>query len=95
MPLPLAHFQRHSPLEGASSRQILPALERRFELVDRRDYGGTLLNPLLEGIVANFSDSSANDRALLELVAACERLLMREGELPSDFAVLIARLPAS
>lgn len=91
-PLPLAHFELHAPLEGASSRRILPALERGFEVVARRDYGGSLLNPLLEGIVANFADAEESDRALLDLLALCERLLLREAGLPSDFAVLVARV---
>ena len=74
-----------------SSEQIVDALSRRFDLESRRDYGGSILNPLLAGIVGNFDPASAEDSALLRLLALTERLLLREAALPSDFAVLVAR----
>ena len=91
IPPPVAHFLENAPLEAVSSEQIVDAISRRFDLESRRDYGGSILNPLLSGIVGNFDLASAEDSALLRLLAVTERLLLREAALPSDFAVLVAR----
>ena len=74
-----------------SSEEIVAALSRRFEIERRRDYGGSILNPLLAGIVGNFDPAREDDAALLRLLALTERLLLREAALPSDFALLVAR----
>lgn len=88
---PIEQFEAQSPLEAVSSEQVIPALERRFDILERRDYGGSILNPLLAGIVANFDLSNQEDAAILRLLALTERLLLREAGLPSDFTVLVAR----
>jgi len=56
----------------------------------RRDFGGTLLNPMLEGIVGNFRRDSEEDTALLRLLISIEEILLEQGMLPSDFTVLVA-----
>lgn len=91
VPPPVAHFLENAPYEAVSSEQIVDGISRRFELESRRDYGGSILNPLLAGIVGNFDPANAEDAALLRLLAVTERLLLREAALPSDFAVLVAR----
>jgi SAM-dependent methyltransferase len=91
VPPPVSHFLDNAPLEAASSEQIVDALSRRFDLESRRDYGGSILNPLLAGIIGNFDPENADDTAILRLLAATERLLLREAALPSDFALLVAR----
>lgn len=91
IPPPVSHFLSHAPLEAFSSESLLPALERRFEVESRRDYGGSILNPLLAGIIANFDLSAENDAAILRLLTLTERLLLREAALPADFAVIVAR----
>lgn len=88
---PRAFWDEVAPREAISSEKIAPLLERHFELVDRRDYGGTILNPLLENIVGNFAGGGEEDLTILRLLAYVERLLLREGCLPSDFAVFVAR----
>ncbi len=91
IPPPAAHFREHAPLEAVSSEELVAALSRRFDLERRRDYGGSILNPLLAGIVANFDPAREDDAAILRLLALTERLLLREAALPSDFALLVAR----
>jgi SAM-dependent methyltransferase len=90
-PPPAAHFVEHAPLEAVSSEVLVAALGERFEIVSRRDYGGSILNPLLAGIVANFDPAREDDAAILRLLALTERLLLREAAMPSDFALLVAR----
>ena len=92
---PEAFWAEEAPLEAISSEKIEPALRRRFEEVEYRPYGGTLLNPYLEHIVGNFDPKSEEDMTILRLVMYVERLLMREGLLSSDFAVLAGMKPTS
>lgn len=94
-PPPVSHFLAHAPCEAVSSEEIVAGLSRRFDLERRRDYGGTILNPLLAGIVANFDPANPDDSAILRLLALTERLLLREAGLPSDFTLLVARKRAS
>ena len=94
-PPPVSHFLTHAPCEAVSSEAVVASVTRRFDLERRRDYGGTILNPLLAGIVANFDPANAGDSAILRLLALTERLLLREAGLPSDFTLLVARRRAA
>lgn len=91
VPPPVAHFLAHAPHEAVSSEEIVGQVDARFELVSRRDYGGSILSPLLEGIIGNFDENREDELALLRLLATFERVLLREGLLASDFTVLVAR----
>ena len=88
---PESFWAEEAPLEAISSTKIDPTLRQLFESVERRDYGGTLLNPLLEHIVGNFDPESEADATILRLLMYVEEVLMRECSLDSDFAVFAAR----
>jgi hypothetical protein len=79
------------PSEAVRSAEILPLLEERFEIVARWDLGGTLLNPLLEGIAPRFDPEDEGHCALLRMLCACESAMLAHGLLSSDFVVLVAR----
>lgn len=76
------------PSEAIRSGEIVPALGRYFRVVERIDYGGTILHPLLENIVHNFDDGDACHRALLRLLGKIEDVLIAEGALESDFTLM-------
>jgi len=86
----IAHMSATDPSEAVRSAEILLAMEARFQVQARREFGGTLLNPMLEGIVGNFRVESEEDTALLRLLIAVEEMLLQHGVLPSDFVVLVA-----
>jgi len=90
MPDP-AEVMAVDPSEAVRSSAILAAIESRFEIVERNDCGGTLLQFLLAGIAGNFRDDSEDDRRYLEMLFAIEDALIDAGELQSDFVVLAAR----
>jgi ubiquinone/menaquinone biosynthesis C-methylase UbiE len=89
--LPVEHWNRADPSEAIRSDRIVPELERRFQIVERVDYGGTILNLLLEHIVHNFESSNEKDVAAIRLLARFEDILIRAGILSSDFAVMAMR----
>ena len=89
--LPVEHWNRADPSEAIRSDRIIPEVERRFQVVERIDYGGTLLDLLLEHIVHNFDSSKEKDVAAVRLLARVEDVLIRAGVLPSDFTVMAMR----
>ena len=86
------------PSEAVEASSILPLLERHFEIIERRDYGGTILHMLFDDIAANFlGDGQETDdetQRLLDLCFQIEDTLLEQGDLQSDFALLICKAPA-
>ncbi len=76
--------------ESIRSSDILPLVERMFEIVERKDFGGTLLHPVLEEIAGNFRFES-DDMAVMRTLIESERQLLRDGRLTSDFTLIVAR----
>ncbi|HVS02870.1 MAG TPA: class I SAM-dependent methyltransferase, partial [Thermoanaerobaculia bacterium] len=81
------------PSESVRSSELLPLTERHFTLLERIDYGGTLLQHLLYDIVQNFAADDPFDRATLELLCLLEESLIAGGALPADYAVVVAGKP--
>jgi ubiquinone/menaquinone biosynthesis C-methylase UbiE len=79
------------PSEAIRSDRILPELERQFRIVERLDYGGTILHLLLENIVHNFDPADDRDRALIALLGQVEDALLRAAVIPSDFTLMALR----
>jgi O-antigen biosynthesis protein len=89
--MPVEHWNVADPSEAVRSDLILPEVERLFEIVVRADYGGTILNLLLEHIIHNFDPLDEKDAALVLALAAAEALLIDTGVLASDFTAIAAR----
>lgn len=82
------------PTEAVRSAEISEILTAQFRIVERRDYGGTLLHSLLDGIAWTFPDEKPQDTDdLLEWLFRTEDVMLAAGEISSDFAVFIARDP--
>ena len=81
------------PSEAVRSSDIEPLLAERFDILDRRELGGTLLHMALSNIAQNFDPEIAEDRFwMMELFTQEDRLL-EEGAISSDFMVVTARRP--
>ncbi|MFN7987074.1 MAG: class I SAM-dependent methyltransferase [Thermoanaerobaculia bacterium] len=79
------------PSEAVRSAEILGVAAAYFEILEVRPYGGTVLQLLLEEIAGNFSRPDGEGRALLSAIADLEWSLVSAGDLPSDFATVVAR----
>lgn len=77
------------PSESIRSAEILSVLESRLEVVEHRKTGGTILHPLLGAIAQNF-ELHGDGQAILKLIIHLERVLIREGVLPSDYVYVVA-----
>lgn len=82
------------PSEAVESAKIIPTLERHFDIIERRDYGGTIIHPLFADIAANFQRDDAETQRLLDLCFRIEDSLIALGDLPSDFTLVIGRAKA-
>lgn len=79
------------PSEAIRSSEIVPILNNYFQIIERIDYGGTILHLLLQGIVGNFDASKEDDISILKLLAYFEDLLISEKILSSDFTIIVAK----
>ena len=79
------------PSEAVRSAEILGVVSSLFEVVEVRPYGGTVLQLLLDDIAAAFIAAEGAADGLLAALCALEWALVSSGELPSDFAVVVAR----
>ncbi len=79
------------PSEAVRSQEIIPVFSRDFEIVEKKDWGGNILQFLLEDIAGNFADGSAQSAALLHMLSEIEAALIQVGEFNSDFAYIVMR----
>lgn len=80
---------RIDPSESVRSSEIPELIDRYFHVLERRDYGGTLLSLVLNNIVGNFRDRE-NDVAILMSLAAQEWSLLESKRLKSDYQLVVA-----
>ncbi len=63
-----------------------------FDCVEKRDYGGTILQPLLGNIIHNFAPENVAKHAdFLDLLFEEEQKLIKNGILQSNFTVLVLK----
>jgi len=86
----LEFMNGYDPTEAIRSADIIPELEKQFEIVERRDFGGTLLHLVLDNIAGNLSECEQGKTLLRHLFEEEQRLLA-SGEISSDFTLLVAR----
>jgi SAM-dependent methyltransferase len=79
---------RLDPTEAVRSSEIMPILKTRFDIIEIRPLGGTILQFLLANIAGNFADECG--QRLLEMFFNIEDTMMANGELSSDFVYVVA-----
>lgn len=79
------------PSESVRSSELLARFGKRFDFMERRNIGGTILQHLLYDIVANFQFEDVRDRSILELLCATDAMLVDTGVVPCDFVIAAAR----
>jgi SAM-dependent methyltransferase len=82
-----------SPFESIRSAEIGPLFERYFEILHRRNLGGTIQHLLYNGIAHNFPPGDPEADAILRRVWEREDALIDSGKLPSDFQLLVGQRP--
>ncbi|MCQ8240262.1 class I SAM-dependent methyltransferase [Rhizosaccharibacter radicis] len=90
-PPSLEWMLQHDPSEGVHASRILPLTYQYFDVLDRADYGGTLVRPFFTGILRNFDWTDPKDQTVGALVVLIEKLLCRHGVVPSYQTSVVAR----
>lgn len=79
------------PSEAVRSEDILSLIEEQFDILKKVEYGGTLVNLVLDNIIVNFDEKSPGDMALLFLIFYMEKLLVQERVLDNNFSLTISK----
>lgn len=87
----IEEMNRIDPSEAIRSEDILRLLPKYFEIVEKKDFGGTILHLLLEDIAVNFDYNNSKDMRMLNMLFEIEDAFLETGEIGSDFAVVIAK----
>jgi SAM-dependent methyltransferase len=82
---------QHDPSEGVHASQILPLTYQWFDVLDRADYGGSIMRPFFSGILPNFDWTDPKDQTVGSLIVLIEQLLTRHGVIPHYQTSVVAR----
>ena len=83
----------NDPSEAVESGNIMPLLQEMFEVIEIREYGGTILHLLFENIAHNFLRTDPETNKLLQLCFDIEDVLLELNDIPSDFVLAVCRKP--
>jgi ubiquinone/menaquinone biosynthesis C-methylase UbiE len=79
------------PSEAVESSRILPLVRELFEVTEIREYGGTVISILLEGIAQNFLSGDSETRRVLRDIFDAEDRLLKSGDIKSDYVIAVCR----
>jgi ubiquinone/menaquinone biosynthesis C-methylase UbiE len=79
------------PSEAAESSRIMPLLRKVFDIVEVKEYGGTILNLLFSDIAHHFISNDEDAKKILRVCLDVEDLLLELKEVPSDFAFIVCK----
>jgi 2-polyprenyl-3-methyl-5-hydroxy-6-metoxy-1,4-benzoquinol methylase len=77
--------------EAVRSADIEKILKRHFDVLEEKNWGGTINNLLFADIAGNFDLQNPYHKALVELLIHHENILIANKILPSDFKFYIAK----
>jgi SAM-dependent methyltransferase len=85
----------NDPTEAVRAEELLAFTEKSFDVRERKNIGGTILQHLLYDIVQNFRFDDPRQRSLLEMLCTIEAMLVDSRRIPCDFVLLAARKKGS
>jgi 2-polyprenyl-3-methyl-5-hydroxy-6-metoxy-1,4-benzoquinol methylase len=83
--------ERYDPTLAVRSGEIIEVLEQDFEIIEKKGYGGNILQFLLDGITDNFSETEQTSQTVLKMLIRIEDAFLQLGEFESDFAYIVAK----
>ena len=89
---PIEVQMQRDPTEGVHASDILPLTHRFFDVVERLDYGGTIMRPLFNRILLNWDfPNDPKDQTIAQLIVLLEQELLRSGAIPTHNTIVVAR----
>lgn len=86
----IEYMNSTDPSEAIRSKDIMPILEKFFDIKIIRYFGGSVFNPLFNAIIGNFNHDDERDIALINIILLLEKILIEQKILENDYAVIIA-----
>jgi len=77
------------PSEAIESSKILPLLYETFNVIEVKEFGGTILHLLFDGIAHNFSSEDMETKFWLKACIDIEDQLLSSGDIKSDFIIAV------
>ncbi|HEX6640878.1 MAG TPA: class I SAM-dependent methyltransferase, partial [Thermoanaerobaculia bacterium] len=87
----VAEMIANDPTEAVRAEEVAPLLEKTFDVRERKQIGGTILQHLLYDIVEHFRFDVPRERSLLQMLCTIEAMLVDSGRIPCDFMLFAAR----
>lgn len=81
----------YDPSEAVESSKIMGAIEDKFTVLERKDYGGTILQPLLKDISHHFIEMTPEKEEALRFLFTGEDFLISAKLISSDFTFVVAQ----
>lgn len=79
------------PSEAVESSRIMPLLYEIFDVIEVREYGGSVLNLVFSAIAHNFLSEDDKTQRFIRLCFEIEDLMLESGDIQSDFAVVVCK----
>ncbi len=77
--------------DAVSSREVIPLLERFFDIIIIKYFGGPLYDLLINKILDSLDINESKDAAILKLIIQTEQVLVKKGIHENNYALIIAR----
>jgi SAM-dependent methyltransferase len=84
------HMKNTDPSEAVRSSEIIPVLQKYFDIKTLKYFGGAVFHPLFDEIMLNFDHENKTEVALVEMILLLEQVLTEVKILKNDYAIIIA-----
>jgi lipopolysaccharide transport system ATP-binding protein len=74
---------------AVSSETVIPMLQKRFDIVAVRYFGGPLYDLILNRILHRLDQANEKDVMLIKTIMQCEQILIKNGILKNQYAMII------
>ena len=81
----------NDPSESVESDLIDEAVAGRFKVLEKKEYGGTLLQLVFKDIAHNFINEKTETKELLKSIFTAEDELLKRREIKSDFVFYVCK----
>ena len=77
----------NDPSEAPASKKIIPTVEKHFKLIEKKEYGGNILMPLLKDISHHFIEQNNKTKEILQTLFDIEDAFIKENRSDYVFGV--------
>ncbi len=91
----IEYMRDHLAFEAISSERIIPALYERFNVIEQKNYGGSILHLLFDAIMGNFDEENHWEHiAIIRLIMEVEKMFIDLNILQHNHSFLICQKPS-